>query len=104
MTELEKFVKLLEEPEKLPEILVPSIEETQKNLQNLGINLTIEELNDIKRGVIDANTEGGELSVEMLEGVSGGASNNDCYKAGKSAGKVLAGIFKVGLGFVTSLW
>ena len=99
---------LLEDSEKAKEVLAPSVEETQKNLAALGMNFSIEELNEIAAGAFDAAQTDAELAEGELEAVAGGAvkanKNSDYYRAGQKAGKALGYVFTIGLHFVTGIW
>lgn len=100
----EKFEQLLQDAELAKKVLVPSVEETQKNLAELGMDFTIEELNQIAAGA--SETSEAELQEEDLANVAGGAvdKNSECYKLGKKCGNALANVFTIGLNFVKGLW
>ena len=49
----EQFEKLLQDTEAAKKVLVPSVEETQKNLAKLGMDFSIDELNEIASGAFD---------------------------------------------------
>lgn len=104
---ISKFEALLKNEEEAKRVLVPSVEETRKNLAALGMDFTEEELNEIAAGAIDAIKTNDELAEGDLEAVAGGAKanrNSDYYKAGQKAGKILGNIFTLGLPFVTGIW
>lgn len=100
----EQFEKLLQDTEAAKKVLVPSVEETQKNLAKLGMDFSIDELNEIASGAFE-NADG-ELKEEELANVAGGAvdKNSECYKLGKKCGKALGYVLTIGLNFVTKVW
>ncbi len=89
----ERFVKLqelLSAEETAKKLLTLSAEEASKVLSTeYGIEFSVEELNDIMRGIRDSikEQENGELAEEDLELVSGGGKGSSSYNFGKSVGK-----------------
>jgi len=96
----ELLEQLLNNPEQAKKVFVDSLEETQKNLAGLGIELSLNEIKALAIGVADSDA-GNELSENELENVAGGArkwaSPNEewCYKWGKKVGRFLRDIWDI---------
>ncbi len=87
----EKFVKLeqlLEDPSKIEEIFCGTAEEILEKLAGYGIELSMDELNDIKEGYNAEVKESNELKEESLDDVAGGC--RDCSKHGYGVGQKIA--------------
>lgn len=95
----ERFLKLqelLSNEETAKKLLALSAEEASCVLTSeYGIDFSVEELNDIVRGILDAakEKENGELSVTDLENVSGGGKGSNSYNFGKSVGGAVPVVF-----------
>ncbi len=90
----EKFLKLeqlLEDVDKIEEIFCGTAEEILEKLAAHGVELTMDELNDIKDGFNDEMKASDELTEVSLDDVAGGC--RDCsshgYGFGQKIGKFL---------------
>lgn len=93
MDKYQAFADLMKDEAKAKEIISDSIEETQENLKKLGLEFTIEELEEIAAKSI-AQGEGDELTEDSLDDVSGGVAFSAlcaaalCFYAASSAAGV----------------
>ena len=71
MDKYQQLNELLQDEAKAKEIFTESIEETQANLKQAGLEFSIEELDAIAESVA-APAAAGELDAEDLDNVSGG--------------------------------
>ncbi len=86
---MKKFEELLKDEAKGKAVFGKTLEETQKNLADEGLEFTLEELTDIVKGLAESDVDAGaELTETDLENVAGGSYQSDCYKWGKNIGKV----------------
>lgn len=86
-TRFEKLQKLLSDETVAKDVLSSSLEETQANLKAKGLEFSLDELNDIVKGIVSASNESEEIGESELENVSGGGYKKDCYNAGRTIGK-----------------
>lgn len=99
----ERFIKLkelLSNEDTAKKLLLLDVEEASRVLSaEYGIDFSIEELNDIMRGIQDAikEKEQEELSESDLEQVAGGGKGSDAYEFGKSAGRAAPIIIALGV-------
>ena len=80
-----KLGALLENAEELKAVFVDDAEQTLANLAARGIEITREEMEDLREGIkegLGSELEGGELSEKDLENVAGGYALI-CTKCGK---------------------
>lgn len=95
----ERFIKLQElltNEETAKKLLALSAEEASTALAaEYGITFTVEELNDIVRGIQDSVKEAQnvELSENDLDQVSGGGKGSESYNFGKSVGGAAPVVF-----------
>ena len=71
MDKYQMFNELLQDEEKAKQVVTESIEETRKNLMNLGMDFTVEELRSIAE-LAEKQSAKNEISVEDLDQVNGG--------------------------------
>lgn len=71
MDKYQAFAELMEDENKAKEIISDSIEQTQQNLKNNGLDFTLEELKEMAAKVViqDSNDE---LDEDALNDVNGG--------------------------------
>jgi len=106
----ERYVKLqglLSSEETAKKLLALSAEEAVHVLAvEYGVDFSVEELNEIMRGIQDAvkEAENAELSVTDLDQVAGGGKGSDAYQFGKSAGKAAPIIIALGTVIVLTGW
>lgn len=68
---IQKLESLLKDEETVNAIFTDSVEETQKNLAENGLDFTIDELMELAESFMP---DEGELDLDALEGVAGGIS------------------------------
>lgn len=89
----ERFLRLKEilcDEEVAKKLLVLSPEEVSRILQEqYQLSFSVEELNDIAKGIMDsvAEANGEELSESELAEVAGGARGSESYQFGRSVGR-----------------
>lgn len=71
MDKYQKMMELLKDEETAKKVFTDSVEETQKNLEVHGLYFSVDELVDFAAKGQELS-EGGELSEEALDDVSGG--------------------------------
>lgn len=101
---IEQLEAILKNETLAEQIFVGTLDETKKNLEEQGIEFSIEELKALVEGLKDSAVEDDEeeISEEGLEDVVGGASyyERQCYRYGKQLGKA----FRKAVGWAISLF
>lgn len=69
----EKLAELLKDEASADEIIADSAEETQKILQNKGLDFSVDELKELAKSLL-SNDDTGEMDEKALERVSGGVN------------------------------